>query len=139
MLRINDKIAIPLREFRWEFARSGGPGGQNVNKVNSKAVLRWRPADCQSLPAGVRDRLLASVSPRLTSLGELLVSSELTRDQGRNIADCLEKVRRLVTAALVPPRPRRPTRPTRSSQVRRLESKRQRTVTKKLRRGPESD
>src|SRR3954463_14024524 len=112
MLRIDDRIAIPLTEFRWEYSRSGGPGGQNVNKVNSKVLLRWRPATSSSLPEGVRGRLLLMLAPRLTRDGELLVTSQLTRDQARNLADCLGKVRDLVIAAATPPRVRRPTRPT---------------------------
>ncbi len=66
MLIVNDRTAIPLEEFRIEFARSGGPGGQNVNKVASKAVVRWRPAASPSLPGPVRDRLLRLLSARLT-------------------------------------------------------------------------
>lgn len=139
MLRINDRIAIPLAEFRWEFSRSGGPGGQNVNKVNSKVVLRWNPAVNTSLPAPVRDRLLQSVANRLTQGGELLVTSQRTRDQAKNLADCLGKVRSLVLAAVVPPKLRRPSRPTLASKVRRVETKARRSATKRLRRTPESD
>src|SRR6059058_2862023 len=111
MLRINDRISIPLAEFRWEFARSGGPGGQNVNKVNSKVTLRWSPGTSPSLPEPVRARLLRLVGPRLTTGGELLVTSQATRDQARNLADCLGKVRALVLAAARPPKVRRPTKP----------------------------
>src|SRR5215212_7980976 len=139
MLIVNDRIAIPMEEFRIEFARSGGPGGQNVNKVASKAVLRWSPADSPSLPAPVRDRLLRLLSARLTGAGELLVTSQRTRDQGRNVADCLEKVRRLVLAAATPPKPRRPTRPTLGSKVRRAEAKLRRSRAKDLRRKPEPE
>ena len=137
MLIVNDRIAIPLEEFRIDFARSGGPGGQNVNKVASKAVLRWSPATSPSLPGPVRDRLLRLLSARLTGAGELLVTSQRTRDQGRNVADCLEKVRRLVLAAATPPKPRRPTRPTLGSKVRRAEAKVRRSRAKDLRRKPE--
>jgi ribosome-associated protein len=139
MLRINDRIAIPLAEFHWEFSRSGGPGGQNVNKVNSKVLLRWNPAASPSLPAPVRDRLLQALANRLTREGELLVSSQRTRDQARNLADCLGKVRVLVQAAAEPPKVRRPSRPTLAARVRRVESKVRRSATKKLRRAPESD
>jgi ribosome-associated protein len=139
MLRINDRIAIPLAEFRWEFSRSGGPGGQNVNKVNSKALLRWNPAASPSLPAPVRDRLLHALANRLTRDGELLVSSQRTRDKARNLADCLGKVRVLVQAAVEPPKVRRPSRPTLAARVRRVESKVRRSATKKLRRAPEPD
>src|SRR3954453_6073948 len=98
-LEITDTLAIPPDEFRFGCARSGGPGGQNVNKVNSKAVLRWTPSASPSLPPAVRDRLLRAVASRLTRDGELLIPSQLTRDQGRNVEDCLDKLRLLVLAA----------------------------------------
>jgi ribosome-associated protein len=139
MLRINDRIAIPLDEFRWEFSRSGGPGGQNVNKVNSKVLLRWNPSASPSLPPPVRDRLLQALANRLTRDGDLLVSSQLTRDQARNLADCLGKVRVLVQAAAEPPKVRRPSRPTLAAKIRRVESKVRRSATKRLRRAPEPD
>lgn len=138
-LSVTETLAIPLDEFRFEFARSGGPGGQNVNKVNSKAVLRWKPIDSPSLPPAVRDRLLRAVGTRLTKEGELLVTSQLTRDQSRNVDDCLEKVRLLVLAAARPPKARRPSRPTLASKVRRVEAKLRRSTTKKLRRKPDSE
>ena len=137
MLIVNNAIAIPLDEFRFEFSRSGGPGGQNVNKVHSRAVLRWNPSASPSLPGPVRARLLEAVTSRLTTEGELLVSSQRTRDQGRNVEDCLDKVRRLVRAAAIPPKVRRPSRPTLASRRRRLDQKARRSATKRLRRGPE--
>src|SRR3954447_16212720 len=104
MLRINDRSSIPLAEVRWDVSRSGGPGGQNVNKVNSKVVLRWTPGASPSLPGPDRARLLSTLATRLTKEGELLVVSQLTRDQPRNLADCLAKVRALVLAAATPPK-----------------------------------
>jgi len=139
MLKINERITIPDSEFQWEFARSGGPGGQNVNKVNSKAVLRWTPATSPSLPEPVRARLLKAVAARLTVEGELLISSQQTRDQGRNVDDCLEKLRAIVLAAATPPKSRRPTRPTLASKVRRVEDKSRRSAAKRLRRKPETE
>ncbi len=139
LLSITGSIAIPLDEFTFEFARSGGPGGQNVNKVNSKATLRWIPSVSPSLPPATRARLLRAVEARLTREGELLVSSQLTRDQGRNVEDCLEKVREIVLAAAKPPKTRRASRPTLASKVRRVESKQRRSSTKKLRQKPDAD
>ena len=138
-LEVDDAIAIPLDEILFETSRSGGPGGQNVNKVNSKVQLRWTPATSPSLPGPVKERLLAAVGGRLTRDGELLISSSRTRDQGRNIDDCLEKLRALILAALRPPKARRATRPTLASKRRRVEGKQHRSATKRGRRAPDID
>lgn len=138
-LEVGDAIAIPLDEFQFETSRSGGPGGQNVNKVNSKVQLRWTPATSPSLPDPVKARLLQAVAGRLTRDGELLIASTRTRDQGRNVEDCLDKLRELILAALRPPKTRRATRPTLGSKRRRVESKQRRSDTKRGRRAPESD
>ncbi len=137
MLKINENIGIPIAEFRSDYSRSGGPGGQNVNKVNSKVQLRWRPADNTSLPEGVRIRLLRMLAARLTKDGDLLLTSQRTRDQSRNLADCLGKVRDLVQIAVNPPRARRPTFPTAASQRRRVEAKQRHSASKKLRKTPD--
>lgn len=139
MLRINDRISIPMDEFQFDYIRSGGPGGQNVNKVATKAVLRWRPGDSPSLPEPVRRRLMRQIGSRLTTEGDLIVSSQRTRDRLRNIDDCLEKVRDLVLEAATPPKPRIATKPTLGSKVRRAEQKKQRSTTKKLRKPPSFD
>lgn len=135
MLVVSAEIRIPLREFQFTFARSGGPGGQNVNKVNSKAVLRWAVLGSPTLPEPVRQRLVRSLGRRLTADGELLVTSQRFRDAGRNAADCLEKLRVLLAEAAKPVRRRRATRPTAGSIQRRLTAKRSRAQTKR-RRGP---
>ena len=134
MLVINTRITIPLAEFSFEFSRSGGPGGQNVNKVSSKAVLRWKPAESPSLPPAVRTRLLAVIGSKLTTEGEWMVTSQRTRDQGRNIEDCLDKVRETILAVANPPKVRRVSKPTLGSQIRRVDSKVKHSATKKLRR-----
>ena len=136
MLIINERIRIPTDELTFEYSRSGGPGGQNVNKVSSKAVLRWKPAESEALPPGVRARFLAAYGSRLTNEGEILIASDRTRDQGRNVEDCLDKLRQMILAAATPPKPRRPTKPTRSSVARRIEGKAKRSETKRSRRGP---
>ena len=135
MLIITPHLQIPLREFSFTFTRSGGPGGQNVNKVNTKALLRWPVETSPSLPEAVRRRLLTKYRRRITSEGDLLVTSQRFRDAGRNTADCLEKLRRMIAEVAEPERPRRPTRPTRASVRRRIECKR-RHSQKKQRRGP---
>jgi len=139
MLEITPRIQIAEGELHWTFVRAGGPGGQNVNKVASKAVLRWDVGRSPSLPADVKARLLAQQHGRITVQGELLLSSQRFRDQGRNIDDCLEKLRDLILRAAIPPKRRKRTRPTRGSQVARLQEKRHRTAVKKARRRPAED
>src|SRR3954471_6160363 len=109
---INDRLLIPDEEFTWSFARSGGPGGQNVNKVASKAVLRWDFAHSPSVPDAVKARFRERFPSRLTTEGEVVLASELTRDQGRNREDCLAKLAALLRAVARPPKVRRPTKPT---------------------------
>lgn len=132
---INDRLAIPPGELHFSFVRSSGPGGQNVNKVATKAVLRWRPSE-SVLPADVVDRLVARVAPRLTTDGDLVIASDRYRHQGRNVGECLARLRGLLLAAAEPPKRRRATRPTRAATERRLQEKRARAQRKANRRPP---
>lgn len=128
------RVEIPATDMAWQFARSAGPGGQHVNRTSSKAILRFDATGCAALPEDVRRRLLASIRPRLTAEGVLLIVSQRHREQGRNVADCLEKLTAIVAKAMRPPEPRRPTRIPRSSKVARLDAKKRRSATKQLRR-----
>lgn len=139
VLEVTHRIGIPRREFRWTFVRSGGPGGQNVNKVASRAVLRWDLAGSASVPEEVKARLRTQQPGRITREGEIVLSSERYRDQPRNIEDCLEKLRAMLRQAATPPRPRKRTRPTRGSKERRLQTKTHRSAVKKARRRPAVD
>ncbi len=139
MVNITADIEIPNEEIEFTFARSGGPGGQNVNKVNSKAVLRWTPMSSNSLPGAVQARFLQRYANRLTTDGELVLSSQKYRDQGRNIDDCLEKLREMIQNVLVPPTPRKATKPSLGSKIRRVESKTQHSERKQQRRRPRID
>ena len=136
-LRINAQLAIPRSELRFTFVRSSGPGGQNVNKVASKAVLRWSVQNSGSIPDAVRARLMTRAARQINDRGELLLTSQRYRDQGRNIDDCLEKLRNLILAATKVPRRRKKTRPTKASKEKRLDTKRA-TAEKKRRRSPPS-
>lgn len=131
---VNGRISIPRSELRLTFARSSGPGGQNVNKVNSKVTLHWPVATSPSLPDDVRGRFLSQFGNRITNDGELVLSSQESRDQASNIEDCLSKLRDMVLSVATPPKKRRPTKPTKGSQRRRLEAKKGRSQTKNLRR-----
>ena len=129
-------LVIPASELSWAFARSGGPGGQNVNKVESKVELRWTPGESKAvagLDEGTRTWLLARIAARLTAGGELIVISTLTRDQIRNRADAADKLAALLRTALARPKKRRPTRPSRASKERRITAKKHRGAIKKHR------
>ena len=128
--------AIPDSELSWSFVRSGGPGGQNVNKVASKAVLRWDLEASPSLPPEVKTRLRTLQRRRVTTEGELIVTAQTWRDQEKNREECLEKLRAWIFEALKVPKPRRPTKPTRGSREARLQEKRRRAGTKQARRRP---
>jgi ribosome-associated protein len=130
MLEVTNGIRIPLDEFEWSFARSGGPGGQNVNKVSSKAVLRWDFERSPSVPDDVKSRFRERFPTRLTTEGEVVIASELTRDQGRNREDCLTKLADLLRAVARPPKVRRATKPTKGSQRRRVDAKRRQSARK---------
>jgi ribosome-associated protein len=134
MLIVTSTLRIPLPEFTFTYARSGGPGGQNVNKLNTKALLRWSATTSPSLPEPVRQRLLTQQRRRITADGELLIVSQRFRDAGRNTADCLQKLRAILREAAIAPRRRKATRPTRGSVVRRREQKQRQSQKKRQRR-----
>ena len=127
-------VTVPASAIEVSAVRSSGPGGQNVNKVASKIELRVDLARVSGLPLGARARLLALAAGRLDARGFLLVSSQRTRDQHRNLEDAREKVRALLARSLIAPRPRRPTRATAAARERRLGGKR-RDATVKAGRG----
>ncbi len=135
MLIITDTLQIPIAEFSFQYARSSGPGGQNVNKVNTKVLLRWPITTSASLPESVRQRFLAAYGNRVNAEGELLITSTRYRDQKRNQEDCLEKLTEMLRAVAKPPVKRRKTKPTRGSKERRLKDKKQRGERKDGRSG----
>jgi ribosome-associated protein len=130
---------IPSHELRFTFARSSGPGGQNVNKLNTKAEL-WVPlAAIQGLGERATARLRTLAGKRLTTAEEIHISAETERTQEGNRAAVLDRLRQLLLQSLREPKPRRKTRPSRAAKQRRLESKRRRSQTKSRRRPGEGD
>ena len=139
MLFVNERLTIPLREFDFTFARSSGPGGQNVNKVNTKVTLHWPASSSTSLSEEVRERFLARYRSRMTKDGVLVIWSQRFRNRGRNVADCLAKLRAMLLAVAAAPRQRKSTRPTRAANRRRLRQKRERSEKKRRRQMPGMD
>jgi ribosome-associated protein len=138
-LVIQPGLTIPGSELSIAFARSGGSGGQNVNKVSSKVDLRWHPATSTALHADDRYWLLQQLAGRLTGEGALIVTSTLTRDQIKNREDALSKLALIVRSALIRPKHRRATKVSRGAKRRRVADKRHRSEIKSGRRGGGDD
>jgi ribosome-associated protein len=138
LIPVTARIALDVKELEEDFLRSSGPGGQNVNKVETAVQLRFDVVRSPSLPEPVRARLLALGGHRLTQDGVLVITAQRFRTRERNRVDAQEKLFALIReAATPPPPPRRPTRPTKGSKERRLEGKARRSDVKRGRGRPE--
>ncbi len=136
-LRVHSRLVIPPEELRAEFVRSGGPGGQNVNRRSTQVILRFDVRGSRALGDARRARIERALAHRLTAAGEIVVRASRHREQRRNLEDARERLAALLAEALRPPRPRKPTRPTRASKERRLAEKRRRSEVKRRRSGGE--
>jgi ribosome-associated protein len=123
-------VLIPDSDLSVQFTRSGGPGGQNVNKVSSAVQLRFDLAGTQALNARVKQRLRALAGHRLTDDGAILIAARTQRSQEQNRRDAEQRLAELIRAALVEPKRRIATRPTLGAKKRRLEGKARRSATK---------
>ena len=132
-------VWIDPDQLGFTFARSGGPGGQAVNKLSTQAQLRVSVASIHGLPPPARDRLRRLAGARLVQGDQLLITSSEHRSQLANRRACLRRLRKLVAAALVAPRPRKPTRPSRAAVEKRLATKRRLSQKKEGRRPPDAD
>jgi ribosome-associated protein len=138
MIAITETLSIPDEELSYTFSRSGGPGGQNVNKVASKVQLRWEIAVNITIPPFAKERLTKLHPSKVTIDGGFLIVAQESRDQIRNKEIVLEKLIDLIRKAVIVPKARRKTKPSYSSHLRRLADKKA-TSKKKSNRQTSSD
>jgi ribosome-associated protein len=137
MLQITPTLSIPDDELTCTFIRASGPGGQNVNKVASAVQLRFDVQNSPSLTEEIKARLIKLAGNKMTQDGVLVIEAKRYRSQEQNRSNAEQRLVAFIQKALVKPKRRRLTRPTAASQVRRIESKKRKGKTKRLRQPPE--
>jgi ribosome-associated protein len=135
MLEITPTFSIDESELQFDFVRSSGPGGQNVNKVATAVQLRFDVSK-SSLPENAKRRLLLFAGQRVTTEGKLLIEAKRFRTQEQNRADAIHRFVELLRKALIPPKPRKKTKPTAAAKEKRIKTKKRKGEIKRMRKKP---
>lgn len=131
--QMNDHRLIPEHELEFSFSRSSGPGGQNVNKVESKVTMKWHVMSSRAVDEGLKQRFSSRFANQINQEGELVIQSDRFREQAKNKDDCMEKLEAMVAAVLHPPKKRRPTKPSKKAKEERLTEKKRQAEKKSFR------
>jgi ribosome-associated protein len=132
-------FSIQADKFQISFVKSSGAGGQNVNKLSTKAVLRWRVIKSSDLPAGIKARFIRKWKNRISKDGYLVITSDKYRHRARNIDELFIKIKSMVECVYYPPKKRKKSRPSKSSVERRIKEKKIRSTHKRNRRKPDTE
>jgi ribosome-associated protein len=138
-LQVSSTIKIPLADLDFQFVRSSGPGGQHVNKTNSKVQLFWNVAESEIIGRNLKLRFMDKYANQISTAGVLLIESQTHRDQHLNKRVALQKLQKMIRSVARPPKPRKPTKPTKASKRKRLENKAQQSEKKKKRQPPKME
>ena len=133
MIKIAPGVSLDDSELRFDFVRSSGPGGQNVNKVSTAAQLRFDVVGSPNLNKAHKERLVKLAGRRMTSEGVLIIQAGSYRSQEKNREDALRRLSQLIRKASHVPRQRKKTKPTLASKAKRLETKKRRSKVKQMR------
>ncbi len=132
-LPVDDRVTIPGGELSYSFSRSGGPGGQHVNTTDTRVRLVWTMAQSTVISTAAKGRFTEAHPSWVTADGDVVLTADTHRSQHRNVEEVRSRLAQAVHQCLRPPRKRTATKPTRSSQAKRVDQKKQKSQTKKMR------
>jgi len=133
MIEITSTLSLDEKELAFDFVRSSGPGGQNVNKVSTAVQLRFDAANSPSLPPDVKERLIKLAGNRMTADGILMIEAKRYRSQDKNRLDAVQRLVTLIQRSVEPPKKRKATRPSLTARAARVGAKKKRGELKRTR------